>query len=65
MNELSKNDEIDYVEEIDGAFYAYEFKWNPASKARIPAAFLKNYQVKSMEILHRDNFIPWLEEYKY
>lgn len=35
--------EIDYVEESDGQFKAWEFKWNPKSKARFPSAFLEAY----------------------
>lgn len=61
----TRESEVDYVEEIDGDFYAYEFKWNPGSRGRIPTTFTKNYPVKSTEILHRDNFMVWLEEYKY
>ena len=35
--------EIDYVEDRDGTLYAYEFKFNPKKKVKIPNSFLQNY----------------------
>lgn len=35
--------EIDYIEERNGILSAFEFKWNPKAKARIPTTFLKAY----------------------
>lgn len=36
--------EIDWIEEIDGSFSAYEFKWNPKKSAKIfPNTFTNNY----------------------
>ncbi|MBQ0130338.1 MAG: ATP-binding protein [bacterium] len=35
--------EIDYVEDRDGTLYAYEFKFNPKKKAKIPNSFVQNY----------------------
>ncbi len=52
--------EIDYIEEQDGKISAYELKWNPKTKARFPAAFLKEYQPPAARIIHRDNFWEWL-----
>jgi predicted AAA+ superfamily ATPase len=48
--------EIDYVEEQDGDFRAFEFKWNPNAKARFPKPFLETYHPILQEVLHRDNF---------
>jgi len=48
--------EIDYIEEIDGRLYAYEFKWNPAAKSKFS---------KSFTTIHRDNFWEWLQVYPY
>ncbi len=39
--------EIDYIEEIDGAWGAYEFKWNPKARTRIPRTFLDHYSVST------------------
>lgn len=35
--------EIDFVEDKDGAVHAFEFKWNSRGKNKIPAAFLSQY----------------------
>lgn len=47
--------EIDYLEEIDGNISAYEFKWNPKRKSGFPLTFTKNYHPSKTEIIHRDN----------
>ena len=57
--------EIDYVEEIDGKVYAFEFKWNPAAKTKFPQAFLENYQPVETKVIHQENFWQWLNEYPY
>jgi uncharacterized protein len=57
--------EVDYIEEIDGKLYAYEFKYSPVSKARFPASFLESYKPVESKIISRDNFWQWLQEYRY
>ena len=57
--------EVDYVEEIDGKIYAFEFKWNPAAKPKFPHAFIDNYQPAETKIIHQENFWQWLNEYPY
>ena len=57
--------EVDYVEEIDGKIYAFEFKWNPESKVKFPQAFTEKYQPVATKVIHRDNFWQWLNEYAY
>lgn len=52
--------EVDYVEETDGQFFAFEFKWNPAAKSKFPEAFLNAYNPMEKKIIHRDNFWEWL-----
>lgn len=37
--------EIDYIEETDGAWGAYEFKWNPRARSRFPKTFFGHYPV--------------------
>jgi predicted AAA+ superfamily ATPase len=51
--------EIDCIEESDGQITAYEFKWNPTAKYKIPKLFLDTYQGSQFKIIHKDN----LEEY--
>lgn len=48
--------EIDYVEEADGAFSAWELKWNPKARARFPASFLEAYQPATARVITPDNF---------
>jgi uncharacterized protein len=57
--------EIDYVEEIDGKIYAYEFKWNPLAKVKFSALFLENYKPIETKVIHPENFWQWLNQYPY
>lgn len=57
--------EVDYIEEIDGNIYAFEFKWNPEAKSKFPQAFLDSYQPAETKIIHRENFWQWLSIYPY
>lgn len=52
--------EIDYIEEIDGKISAFEFKWNPKKKIRFSLTFTKNYHPETTEIFHRDNYESFL-----
>jgi len=47
--------EIDYVEELNGDISAYEFKWNSAGKHRTPASFSKAYQAP-VKLIGKENF---------
>jgi hypothetical protein len=57
--------EVDYIEEIDGKLYAYEFKWTPNAKSKFPASFIAEYKPVKTDIIHRDNFWQWLKDYPY
>lgn len=57
--------EIDYIEEIDGKLYAYEFKWNPSAKSKFSRSFTEAYHPETTKIIHRDNFWEWLQDYPY
>lgn len=52
--------EIDYIEEQDGFFYLYEFKWNPRKKVRFSTTLTGNYPVRSAEVITPDNFEAFL-----
>lgn len=54
--------EVDYVEESDGRFLAWEFKWNPKSTVRFPASFLEAYEPRSTNVVTPDNFESFLQE---
>ena len=49
--------EIDFIEDADGVFNAYEMKWN-AKRANVslPDSFLKNYAVGTTRIITPDNY---------
>ena len=51
----TQQQEIDYVEEKNQSLSAYEFKWNPKAKARIPKTFLRKYEADTA-IISRNNF---------
>jgi len=57
--------EIDFVEEIDGNVYAYEFKWNPDAKVKFPSAFVESYKPVETTVIHPGNFWQWLSTYPY
>lgn len=52
--------EIDWVEEIDGRLFAYEFKWKSTSRNRIPASFLTTYSANG-QLIDRQNFREFLQ----
>lgn len=52
--------EIDYLEEFDGKLFAYEFKWNPKTSAKIPEAFANSYPDTPFEVITPDNYAHFL-----
>ena len=53
--------EIDYIEELDGEFTAFEMKWNPRRQTiALPAAFQKSYPVKESVVVTPQNYTEWL-----
>ncbi|MDQ3003323.1 MAG: ATP-binding protein [Fibrobacterota bacterium] len=47
---------IDYIEEYEGKLHAYEFKWNPKAKTKIPKSFLEAYPGTEVRVITPDNF---------
>jgi predicted AAA+ superfamily ATPase len=55
--------EIDLVEEIDGSFSAFEFKWsNKKTKKKFPLTFLENYPINHTMIVSPENADDFLSE---
>jgi len=52
--------EIDYIEERNGAMNAYEIKWNPKSKTKFPKSFLEAYDNVETKILTPENIQEFL-----
>lgn len=48
--------EIDYIEEADGKLRAYEFKWNPKAKVKLPNTFKQAYPKANYDVIHPENF---------
>jgi uncharacterized protein len=55
----TQQQEIDYIEEIDGQLSAFEFKWNPKTTVRISKTFSQNYEV-NFQVIHKDNFMDFI-----
>lgn len=51
----TQQQEVDYVEEVNGTFYGYEFKWNERKKIKFPLTFTKNYNAQNLGI-NKTNF---------
>ena len=51
----TQQQEIDFIEEKDGKFTAYEFKVNPLKKVRLPLTFSKAYPVGSFHPVNPNN----------
>lgn len=53
--------EIDYLEVLNGNITAFEMKWNPNKKASVPLTFKRAYPKATTHIIHRENFWDFLE----
>lgn len=51
----TQQQEIDYIEEVNMKLSAYEFKWNPKKRAKIPKTFTHTYQAAGA-VISQDNF---------
>lgn len=56
----SQQQEIDYVEDIEGRLYAYEFTYSEKKKKQISKTFLNAYETKSDEIINKENYLRFL-----
>ena len=43
--------EIDYIEDVDGTLHAYEFKWNTTRQPRLSETFARNYPNHTFTVL--------------
>ncbi len=48
--------EIDYIEEVDGVLHAYECKWNAERSVRLTDTFAKGYPDHTFTVIHPDNY---------
>jgi len=47
--------EIDFIEETDGVYHLFEFKWSSKKQARFSKTFLRAYDVASSQTVNPDN----------
>ncbi|MDR1258031.1 MAG: ATP-binding protein [Tannerellaceae bacterium] len=55
--------EIDYIEEGDGQIHAFEFKWTPSAKYKMPKQFLENYLGSTFSVVTPNNMEEFLSVY--
>ncbi len=51
----TQQQEIDYIEEINGNLFAFEFKFNPNKKVKFTSTFTNNYPCET-KVINRNNF---------
>ncbi len=51
--------EIDLIEERDGKFYGYEFKWG-SKRTKKPTEWLKTYKEAEYEVINQDNYLNFI-----
>jgi predicted AAA+ superfamily ATPase len=52
--------EIDFIEERDGMLHAFDFKWNPNKKTKVPLPFRQAYPNTDFTAISRDNYNDFL-----
>lgn len=52
--------EIDFIEEIENRFYAFETKWSTTKKVSIPPSWKQNYPNSTFEVITPDNYLDFL-----
>lgn len=52
--------EIDYIEERNNLYSAFEIKWNPKKKVRFSKSFTGNYDVYETKVINPDTFPDWI-----
>ncbi|WP_285009766.1 ATP-binding protein [Pedobacter faecalis] len=52
--------EIDYIEEQDNSFEAFELKWNPKVRVKFTPSFLESYNPKAVGVINSDNYWEYL-----
>ncbi|MDX1283678.1 MAG: ATP-binding protein [Draconibacterium sp.] len=55
-----RQQEIDFIEEKDGMFSAYEFKLNPKKKGRFSKTFTEAYSIRELKTISPDNIEEFL-----
>lgn len=51
--------ELDYIEEINGQLFGFEFKFS-RKLVKAPASWLDAYSGAGFEVINQDNYLPFL-----
>ena len=51
--------EIDYIEEIDGKLYAFEFKWNE-TMVKPPKIFMDTYPESEFKVISKNSLFEFI-----
>ena len=52
--------EIDYLEDIDGTLHTYEFKWSGTKHPKLSETFAKNYPDHTYTVVNPDNYMEFI-----
>ena len=52
--------EIDYLEDIDGVLHTYEFKWSTTKQPRLNESFATNYPDNTYHVINTDNYMDFV-----
>lgn len=59
----TQKQEIDFIEETDGRFFAYEFKYNPKkTHVKCPLTFSNNYPEIPFSVITKENYLDFITE---
>ena len=59
----TQKQKVDFIEELDGTFKAFEFKYNPKkAKAKCPQTFSSNYPEISFDVITRENYTEFVAD---
>ena len=59
----TQKQEVDFIEELDGTFKAFEFKYNPKkAKVKCPLTFSNNYPDISFAVVTKENYTDFVTE---
>lgn len=52
--------EIDLIEDYDGALHSYEFQWSHTKLSRVPQEWVSAYPDSSFEVINSDNYLKFI-----
>lgn len=52
--------EVDFIELLDGKVSGYEFKYTADKNVKVPSAFSGTYKEASFTIISKDNYLEWI-----